>query len=502
MAAPAQVPPSGGGDRGHLTGMTSQADTNVKDSISTTCSVSNMSISSVDVDLDPDVRVICRDFIRGVCGRKKRCKFQHPNAQSLNQLVQCNPEKKYAFCHDYQNKICERQSCKYIHCSSEEEQQYLKSHLLCLKYKCQYELGIYNLGLNSFKHLNDGSRKGSINHKYGTYSDNENETKRLRSNSGLNSRNADSLSNQNRSSEADFPRSSKHPCPHHVLEESRNLKKENEALKERISELQRQVHNLSTMNEMLLEQNAQYRQNSRQTPIQPITVHPVPGIQQPGIQQSPVCNLVPPPYSGPTVQGSMYTPSPQGQVVSMRVVNNSTVMTPNVISQPGAPAVMTTVPQPVSTSMQPPVSTHTQNVVPINQMRPPPGLQTITVQPEQLQSPNQRFNPGTQNMGVHMVSGSHLRVPVASVQNLPVQTAPVQQSSLPALTPNLPQSVPQSQNPQDISGSQVAVVATYQQNQRPQQTAPTSHLTGGAATLPMNGYPEIQRISVHHQQHQ
>ena len=34
----------------------------------------------------------------------------------------------------------------------------------------------------------------------GTYSDNENETKRLRSNSGLNSRNADSLSNQNRSS--------------------------------------------------------------------------------------------------------------------------------------------------------------------------------------------------------------------------------------------------------------------------------------------------------------
>lgn len=107
----------------------------------------------------------------------------------------------------------------------------------------------------------------------------------------------------------------------------------------------------------------------------------------------------------------MYTPSPQGQVVSMRVVNNSTVMTPNVISQPGAPAVMTTVPQPVSTSMQPPVSTHTQNgkiippgdyltwiissiiysVVPINQMRPPPGLQTITVQPEQLQSPNQRY---------------------------------------------------------------------------------------------------------------
>ena len=64
-------------------------------------------------------------------------------------------------------------------------------------------------------------------------------------------------------------------------------------------------------------------------------------------------------------------------------------------------------------------------------------------------------------MGVHMVSGSHLRVPVASVQNLPVQTAPVQQSSLPALTPNLPQSVPQSQNPQDISGSQGLILTIF-----------------------------------------
>ena len=64
-------------------------------------------------------------------------------------------------------------------------------------------------------------------------------------------------------------------------------------------------------------------------------------------------------------------------------------------------------------------------------------------------------------MGVHMVSGSHLRVPVASVQNLPVQTAPVQQSSLPALTPNLPQSVPQSQNPQDISGSQGLILTKF-----------------------------------------
>ena len=48
----------------------------------------------------------------------------------------------------------------------------------------------------------------------------------------------------------------------------------------KIAELQRRVADLSTMNEMLLEQNAQYRQNNRNqsttaTPIQqmPVTQH-------------------------------------------------------------------------------------------------------------------------------------------------------------------------------------------------------------------------------------
>ena len=49
-----------------------------------------------------------------------------------------------------------------------------------------------------------------------------------------------------------------------------------------IAELQRRVQDLTTMNEMLLEQNAQYRQNNRNqstpaTPIQPMPVtQPIP----------------------------------------------------------------------------------------------------------------------------------------------------------------------------------------------------------------------------------
>lgn len=71
----------------------------------------------MDVELDSDVAQICRDYIRGVCSRKKRCKFQHPSLTELNTLVVCKEDKKYEFCHDHQNKTCERSTCRYIHCT-------------------------------------------------------------------------------------------------------------------------------------------------------------------------------------------------------------------------------------------------------------------------------------------------------------------------------------------------------------------------------------------------
>ena len=74
----------------------------------------------MDVELDADVASICRDYIRGVCSRKKRCKFQHPSHDELNTLVPCKDDKKYEFCHDHQNKTCERSTCRYIHCTRKE----------------------------------------------------------------------------------------------------------------------------------------------------------------------------------------------------------------------------------------------------------------------------------------------------------------------------------------------------------------------------------------------
>ncbi|XP_071498224.1 zinc finger CCCH domain-containing protein 10-like [Diadema antillarum] len=59
---------------------------------------------------------VCRDFLRNVCKRGGRCKFRHPEQAEIKQEMQ--------FCHDYQNKMCTRGNCKFIHCSKEEEEYY------------------------------------------------------------------------------------------------------------------------------------------------------------------------------------------------------------------------------------------------------------------------------------------------------------------------------------------------------------------------------------------
>ena len=94
--------------------------------------------------------------------------------------------------------------------------------------------------------------------------------------------------------------------------------------------------------------------------------------------------------------GPIYTPSPG--VMSMRVVNNS-VMTPAVMTT-GPSAVASTNNQPVQPTVQPAGNSvqinHQMQVAAVaHQMRPPPGLQAVTVQPNdsvQVQlSPSQRF---------------------------------------------------------------------------------------------------------------
>ncbi|XP_012733585.2 zinc finger CCCH domain-containing protein 10 [Fundulus heteroclitus] len=68
---------------------------------------------------------VCRDFIRNVCKRGKRCRFKHPDFNEVPDLgVQKN---EFIFCHDYQNKDCMRASCRFVHGSKEDEDYYKKT---------------------------------------------------------------------------------------------------------------------------------------------------------------------------------------------------------------------------------------------------------------------------------------------------------------------------------------------------------------------------------------
>ncbi|XP_029286510.1 zinc finger CCCH domain-containing protein 10 [Cottoperca gobio] len=74
---------------------------------------------------------VCRDFIRNVCKRGKRCRFRHPDFNEVPDLgVQKN---EFIFCHDHQNKECMRSNCRFVHGSKEDEDCYKKSGELPLR---------------------------------------------------------------------------------------------------------------------------------------------------------------------------------------------------------------------------------------------------------------------------------------------------------------------------------------------------------------------------------
>ncbi|XP_040281506.1 zinc finger CCCH domain-containing protein 10 [Bufo bufo] len=75
-------------------------------------------------DASSAVEYVCRDFLRNVCKRGKRCRFKHPDTSDVSDLgVQKN---EFVFCHDFQNKQCVRINCRFIHGTKEDEEHYKK----------------------------------------------------------------------------------------------------------------------------------------------------------------------------------------------------------------------------------------------------------------------------------------------------------------------------------------------------------------------------------------
>ncbi|XP_068449483.1 zinc finger CCCH domain-containing protein 10 [Clinocottus analis] len=83
---------------------------------------------------------VCRDFIRNVCKRGKRCRFRHPDFNEVPDLgVQKN---EFIFCHDYQNKECMRSNCRFVHGSKEDEDYYKQSGELPLRLRGKVAEGL------------------------------------------------------------------------------------------------------------------------------------------------------------------------------------------------------------------------------------------------------------------------------------------------------------------------------------------------------------------------
>lgn len=64
---------------------------------------------------------VCRDFLRNVCRRGNSCRFRHPDPSEAEEL---GKKIEYIFCHDYQNRECRRQNCRFLHCTKQEEEVY------------------------------------------------------------------------------------------------------------------------------------------------------------------------------------------------------------------------------------------------------------------------------------------------------------------------------------------------------------------------------------------
>lgn len=242
---------------------------------------------------------VCRDFLRNVCKRGKLCRFKHPESYEAESLG----KKDIVFCHDFQNKDCNRPNCKFVHCTKQEEEIFRSTGRLpetvlesmgnsspltfskapiCkdyLKNECR------RAGRCKFRHMSN------FEYQMETNNGQNNRLRRDRMDNGCydNGFNGYEPQPKRRAFENSFPEphfpGERRPMMHfHMLEE------ENAMLMHKIEELKKQVVDLTATNEFLLDQNAQLRV-SKQTLVSPISQQLIPHTLTPTISSLPPQSL-------------------------------------------------------------------------------------------------------------------------------------------------------------------------------------------------------------------
>ena len=368
---------------------------------------------------------ICRDYLRNVCKRGKRCKYRHPNPTEAKDLGR---KHEYTFCHDFQNSGCRRPNCRFLHCTRDEEDYYKQTGQLPVRLQQAAAIGIGVLpnelpllrgevpvckdflkgqcmraGRCKYRHTNppnyeptpdtkERSANGSTETFETLYSEDSD-----RYTCDYDSSPALALTvvtaKRRRTEEVLSPyvgyqRSAHTPVDQWLLEE-------NTMLRRKLEEFKKQVSDLAATNEVLLEQNARYRSTklTNVTTVPPVvtvtqvltpTITPAPAMARPHIPHHPqtLGTLTTPAQI--TVNGTLgplATPTQLPIAVNgtLGPLTNPTQITVNanselVVSQPTLPTINT----PVSMTINHPP----QNIVPVSitaHVAPPGSLTTVSL---------------------------------------------------------------------------------------------------------------------------
>ncbi|NXD32111.1 ZC3HA protein, partial [Spelaeornis formosus] len=222
---------------------------------------------------------ICRDFLRNVCKRGKRCRFRHPDISEVTNLgVRKN---EFIFCHDFQNKECVRLNCRFIHGTKEDEDCYKKTGELPprLRQKVAAGLGLSPADLPNSKEevpicrdfLKGDCQRGAKCKFQHLQRDYEYEARGREQGLGPGGRRYEPYDGLYDPDEPVLKRrraeglyeSYEYGFASPRAVEYRLLEEENLLLRKRVEDLKKQVNNLMATNEVLLEQNAQFRNQAK-----------------------------------------------------------------------------------------------------------------------------------------------------------------------------------------------------------------------------------------------
>ncbi|XP_066598727.1 zinc finger CCCH domain-containing protein 10-like [Prorops nasuta] len=398
---------------------------------------------------------ICRDFLRNVCHRGKRCKYLHERSED-------DPVEEYTFCHDFQNGMCNWPGCKFLHCTESEEKifratgelpmhvlQRIKNHISdktelplckdfikgsCQRINCKFrhvkkEEPQHNLMSPAHHHNiprpqhNFNENNNGDNRRYEedrNYHWQIEDQRNLVGNNGYNTASTHAtdyigppepkrrmVSGETVVHFEASPMVGQHPAqpvtsgfyyPVIPRNEARAivLEDENALLRKKIEELKKQVSDLTATNEFLLDQNAQLRMSGKRTAN--MTAVTVPAVT--------ITNTVPPSQA----------PTPQQMVNAAVAAGTLRTVTASVATVP------------VSIATVAPVSIAAVSMAPVS--IPPPivtmAQQTITMSGSGPQTTNQQ-PPNTQQPASLPLSISGATAPLVSYPIMTQELRPVLQ---------------------------------------------------------------------------